>query len=106
MIKLKFLKEISILNNKFVIVWDKTHNGGSFNFAESKINIGIKCYKIDPEYTFGILMHELSEAIHAACGYRYDDGRIDNDYLFCFRHKEFELHNAVLSSLIIKFIKQ
>jgi len=102
--KLKFLKEITILSCRFGIIWDKQNDGGAFSISEGSIIIGIKCYKKDPGYTFNVLMHEISEAIHTMMGNRFDNGRISEDYLFNFGHQSFETHNELLAQTIIKFI--
>lgn len=103
--KIRKLKEITILTNRFKIKWDKRHNAGSFHFKEMKMNIGIQCIKKNPEHVFQVLVHELSEAVHCCIRTRYDDPSCDTNYKFYMDHKEFEVHNILLSELILKFIK-
>lgn len=102
--KFKLLKEIEILDYKFQITWDKTHSGGSFSFARNNITVGIAKIKDHPEIAFHILLHELSEVIHVLINTRYDDPSVDGNYKFFLDHKEFELHNRLLSQTILKFL--
>lgn len=102
--KIKFLKKIEILSITFDIKWDKSHSGGSFSCHEGWINIGIEDYKRDPLYVFNILNHEVMEIILTMMGLRYNDNRIENDYLFNFRHKEFEVAIELYTQTISKFL--
>lgn len=103
-LRIKKLKEIEILDYKFQIHWDKTHSGGSFYFSDHKIIIGCKHEKEHPQQVFHVLMHEISEIIHALLNSRYDDPSVDGNYKFFMNHKEFEMHNRLLSNIILKFI--
>jgi hypothetical protein len=102
---LLFIKKIEILSATFNIIWDKTHDGGSFSCAESTITIGIKSYKKHPIYTFQVLSHEIMEVVLVYMGARFENGRHSN-YLFSFDHQTFENAVQIHSQAISKFIKQ
>lgn len=102
--KLKFIKKIDILGSAFNVIWDKTSNGGSFSWGESRITVGCKDYKKDPTYTFNVLSHEIMEALLVGLGARYGNGR-EALFLFSFNHQTFEtaveLHAQALSKFLI-----
>jgi hypothetical protein len=102
--KIKFIKEVEILSSKFNVVWDKTHDGGSFHWGENKITIGIKSYKQDPSYTFSIISHELMELILVMTGGRFSNGRTGDNYLFNFDHQTFENAIQLHVQALLKFI--
>jgi hypothetical protein len=95
------VKEITILANRFEIIYDETHNGGAFNFSAGTIEIGTKSLEKDPLYVISIISHEVMEAILECMGARYADPRISGNYLFSFNHQTFEnaiqLHTEIMS---------
>ena len=105
MTKLKFIKEIEILSSRFNIVWDKTNDGGSFSWNDSKITIGIKSYSKDPLYTMQILSHEIMEIILVGMGARFSNSRTGDNYLFNFCHQTFENAIQIHIQTLNKFIK-
>lgn len=105
MVKIKKLKEIEIMSSKFKIFWDKDHDGGSFSWTDSEIRVGIKSYHKDPLYTLNILSHEIMELILCTMGGRYENGRINENYLFNFDHQTFEDAIKVHTQTISKFIE-
>lgn len=102
--RLKFLKEIEIHSCKFKLIWDKSHNGGSFSCGASVIVVGIKDYKTDPTYTLQILSHEIMELILVFMGARYDHPRLDNNYLFNFNHQTLENAIQMHTQILTKFL--
>jgi hypothetical protein len=104
--KIKQLKEISILANRFDIVWDKNHSGGSFDFANCKIVIGIKYLQKDPIYVVSIISHEVMEAILVMMGGRIEGARLENNYIFHFDHQTFENAIQLHTELMLKFTQQ
>lgn len=104
--KLKFIKEITILGNRFEMIYDKTHNGGSFSYSKNEMTIGIKSVKDDPVYTLSIISHEVMEAILVHMGGRWDNGRVREYYLFNFSHQTFENAIQLHTEIMVKFIQQ
>lgn len=102
--KLKFPKEITILSNRFKMLYDKTTNGGSFNFADGEMIIGTKCLKDDPQHVFQVISHEVMESIYCVMGARYESAREHKHYLFSFDHMKFETANQIYCDTIINFI--
>lgn len=102
---MKFIKkkEILIGSCRFDIEWDETHDAGSFSIGDEVITIGCRSMKTNPEYTFMVLMHEISEICHHVLRLRYDDRSVEGNFKFFMDHKEFEAHNNLLSASIIKF---
>ncbi len=105
MLQLKYPKTIDVLSSVFTIEYDKTHNGGSFSWSNMKIVIGIKDVRIDPTYTLSIISHEIMELILGMMGGRFENSRIQGNYLFNFDHQTFENAIQIHSMLITKFIK-
>jgi membrane glycosyltransferase len=103
--KVKFIKKVEILSCELNLIWDKSHDGGSFALGKSELIIGIKSYKIDPLYTISIISHEVMEMILQLMGGRYDNGRLVNDFLFSFNHQTFEnaiqLHTQTMNKFLI-----
>lgn len=102
--KIKKLKKIQILSADFYIEWNKTHDGGSFSWSNTKIEIGIKSIKKDPLYTFQIISHEVMEVILVAMGARFENGRTGENYLFNLDHQTFENAIQIHSAVILKFL--
>jgi hypothetical protein len=102
--KFKIPKKVFIVDEYFNIIQDKTKDGGSFNFSDNTIKIGVKSLDVSPEYIFNVLIHEISEALHCKLNTRYSAVGAENDYKFILDHKEFQNHNAILSGIIIKNI--
>jgi hypothetical protein len=100
------ISEITILSNRFEIIYDDSHNGGSFNFSEGKIEVGVKSIDKDPLYVISIISHEVMEAILECMGARYADPRIGGNYLFNFNHQTFknaiQLHTEIMSKFYYK----
>lgn len=86
------------------MIYDKHHNGGSFNMGKSEITIGINCIDKDPNWTLSIISHEIMEIILLTMGARFSNGRLENDYLFNFNHQTFENAIQLHSSILVKFI--
>lgn len=101
---LKLPKYIYILSAKFDITYDKTHDGGSFSWGDSRITIGIKNIKKDPIYTFSVISHEIMEIILVGMGARFLSSRTFDNYLFNFDHQCFENAIQIHSKAISEFI--
>jgi hypothetical protein len=86
--KLKFPKKITIGDVVWKIKYDKSQKGGSFNYKEHAIVIGIGCYKTQPTRTLNVIIHELKEIIHIEQDTRYDKGHSTEDWFFAYNHQE------------------
>lgn len=103
--EIKFIKKVEILSSNFDVIWDKTSDGGSFDWNNNTIIVGIKSYKKDPLYTFSILSHEIMEVILVGMGARFGNGRTMDNYLFNFDHQTFENAIQIHIQALSKFIK-
>jgi len=103
--QLKFPKKITIGAISFSLTYEKDNNGGSLSFETEEIKIGIECYKINPEYTLSIIIHELVEAILEQLASRYQPSDNYSNYLFCYKHKEHTKCCQDLAGLLTNFIK-
>lgn len=102
--KIKLVKEVTILGSVFRMIYDKTHGGGAFSCGESTIKIGVKNIKNDPLWVMGIISHEVMEVIMVSTGCRYDNSRLqDSDYLFSFNHQKFENAIQIHTEIMSKF---
>lgn len=102
--KLKLPKEITVLTDRFDIHYDKTHNGASFSFRDSKMVVGIKAMPHNPIKTLGVISHELMEIILCSMGGRFYNDRISENYLFVFNHQTLENAIEIHTELLSKFI--
>lgn len=100
--KVKIPKSVDILGHKFKIIKNPKTNGGFFNIGldGNEITIGTLGMEDNPDWTFNVLMHEISEAIHCLLNYRYEAYGDIKDYKFVMNHKEFENHNLILSGIL------
>lgn len=98
--KFKIPRIVMILGQKFDVIKEPDNGGGNFSLGDAEIKIGTKHFKKSPDYTFQILVHEISEVIHCIIATRYDDYSASNNYKFFMDHKEFENHNTILSGII------
>jgi hypothetical protein len=103
--KINLIKSVEILSSKFTVIYEKDNNGGSFSWSDSTIRIGIKSFKKDPLYTFGIISHEIMEVILVGMGARFASARTGENYLFNFDHQTFENAIQIHMQAISKFIK-
>lgn len=103
--KINFIKSIVILSARFDVTWDKTTDGAEFSWGNCTINIGIKSVNKDPDYTIGVISHELMELILVAMGGRYSQPR-EGSYLFNFNHQTFENAIQIHTEALLKFIKK
>ena len=102
--KLKFPKTVNILSSTYAVLYDKSHNGGSFSMSNCKITIGIKSVKIDPNWTFNIISHEIMELVLSSMGGRFENGRTSDNFLFNFDHMTFESAIQVHADALRQFI--
>lgn len=103
--ELKLLKKINILSNNFTIKYEKGHLGGSVDFDENLMTIGIQNFEKNQDAVFQLLCHEILEAIQIITNTRYMAFGTTGDYLFISSHKEFQTNMEIFSSIISKFIK-
>ena len=104
--KLKLIKKIEILAATFSISYNTEHDGGHFSMATSSIEIGIKQLDKDALYVFSTISHEVMEVIFCMMSMRYDNGRLDGNYLFNFNHQQFENAIQLHAQAMIKFLNQ
>jgi len=103
--ELRFPKKIVITSYTFDITYNPEQDGSRFSYPDATITIGTMSLKNDKNYIFSDICHEISEIIHIALGYRYNDYTANNNYKFFLTHKEFTAHNLIFAKAIQKFIK-
>lgn len=102
--KVKRLSKIKINCREFSIEWSKKHSGGSFNFTDRTISIGLK-HNVETEI-FEVLSHELMEIIMCELYVRLARPDCDADYIFVLDHRQFASAVNMFSGLIVQFIKE
>jgi hypothetical protein len=93
---MKLPKTVQICGKTFKVTAHKDKSGASFSVDDFTIKIGTKFPQDIPEN----FVHEVIEAVFLQRGMRYklyDDSR-SSDYLFSFKHEEFQ--NAVIDIVI------
>lgn len=103
--ELKFPKKITILSEEYTMVYDKRESGGWFENTDYRIGIGTRDLKVNPNYVFMIICHEVMEAITCITSTRFTDNGAYGDYKFFMDHKQFEVNMQIFASVIKNFIK-
>lgn len=98
-------KTLIIGGIKWSIVLDKKISGGEFSWVKHQIKIQ---HKYSDERRFGVLIHEITEAMLVNNTMRYHKGFYDThngDYLFVFNHDNFEIFTDELSGVLKQFMR-
>lgn len=101
-VRVKRLKKVRINCRDFSIEWSKKTSGGSFNFTDRVITIGLK-HNIETEI-FEVLCHELMEIVMCEMYVRLSRPDCDTDYIFVLDHRQFSSAVNMFSGLINQFI--
>jgi hypothetical protein len=72
--------------------------------SKCEITIGVKNVKIDPNYTFSIISHEVSEIILIAINCRYYNNGASENYLFNLTHDMFSNFIQIQADVLRQFI--
>ena len=100
--RIKRVKKIKVNCFTFKVIWDKSHNGGSFDYCKREIEIG--CKSTSNEEMFMIICHELMEICACEMNVRFRRPDIGDDYLFVYDHRQHETMMNMFSGLISQFI--
>jgi len=100
--KLKKLKKIKINCFTFNITWTKEHGGGSFDYRDRSIIIGVKDSSDDE--IFMVLCHEIMEIIACEMSIRLSRPDVESDYIFVYDHRQYETMINIFSGIISEFI--
>ena len=100
--KIKRIKKLRVLSFSFNIEWDKSHEGGMFDYEENIISIGVK--NNDDSRILMILVHELTEICAIEMGVRFRRPDVHDDYMFVYDHRQHMTMTAMLASLLEQFI--
>ena len=101
--KIKRIKQIKINSYFFKIDWDKSHNGASFNYRDTKITIGT--LNRDDDQLLMLICHELWEICAVEMNVRMHRPDVDDDYLFVYDHRQHETMTNMFASLVSQFIQ-
>ena len=98
--KLNKIKNITIGDIDYRIVWDEKQSGGSFSARDKKIIIGTN---LGTTRTFGVLLHELKEMIQMEQGTRFL-GNTTDDFVFFYGHAQHSDLCSRLTEYLTKFL--
>ena len=101
--EIKRLKNIRINSYNFNIIWDKTYNYGSFNYANIEIKIGTKSNSTD--IIFEYLCHEIMEICAVEMNVRLSRPDCSSDFIFVYDHRQHDTMINMFASIISQFIK-
>ena len=101
---IKRIKKLKFHNYTFKVVWDKSHNGGEFSFADRLIGIGTK-NRTDDELLM-VICHELMEIAATECKVRYTRPDVYDDYIFNYDHRQHDTMMCLFSGMLKQFLGQ
>lgn len=99
--KIKRLKKIRINGTIFKIKWDDTVFGGSFDYIDRSIVVGVKCRHLIKE----TLIHELMEIAAVELGVRFTRPDNDYEYVFMYDHRQHDTMCSMVAGLLDQFIE-
>lgn len=99
--KIKRIKKIKVNSREFDIIWDKSHDGGWFDYGEKKIEIGTK--QADNS-VFMVICHELMEICAIEMFVRFRRPDVDSDYIFVYDHRQHTTMIDMFAGLLSQFI--
>ena len=100
--KIRKIKKLKVNCYEFNIIWNKSHNGGSFSYRDNKVDIGIR--DNSESEIFMIICHELMEIVALEQNVRLNRPDCDSDYIFVYDHRQHESMMNLFSSLVSQFI--
>ena len=102
--KVKRITSLQVNASTFKVVWDKTHNGGSFSYGKNK-NINIGTRYMDDNELFMVVCHEVMEIVACEVNVRLNRPDCGSDYIFVYDHRQHETMMNMFSRLVSQFIK-
>ena len=101
--KIKRIKKLKVNCYVFDVKWNPKHNGGSVEYADKIIEIGVD-NGLDNEI-FMVICHEIWEicAIEMHCHFTRPD--IEDDYIFMYDHRQHDTMVNMFAGLISQFIE-
>ncbi len=100
--KIKRIKKIKVLSYSFDVEWDKTMDGGMFDYEDHIIGIGVKSN--DDSEILRVIVHELSEICAIEMMVRFRRPDVHDDFIFVYDHRQHTTLTTMLSSLLEQFI--
>ena len=101
--KIKRIKKLKVNHIVFNINWNKSHNGGSFDYNKHIIDIGVK--GLQDSEIFMIICHEVMEIAACEMNVRMQRPDVYDDYMFVYDHRQHESMMNMFSGLISEFIQ-
>jgi hypothetical protein len=102
-LRIKRIKRLKVNCYDFKIIWDKTHNGGSFSYKDLTITIGVKAPA--EEEILMIICHEVMEIVAVEAHVRLERPDVHGDYVFVYDHRQHSSMMCMFSGLISQFIE-
>lgn len=100
--KLKRIRKLKVNSFEFSVTWDRSHDGGSFNYGDMSINVGV--LRAADNEIFMVLCHELWEICAIEMNVRLRRPDCDSDYVFVYDHRQHETMTNMFAGLISQFI--
>ncbi len=100
--KIKRIKKILINATEFKVLWNSKSSGGSFDYYNREIIIGVK--RLTQLQILNIITHELMEVCAAEMHVRLSRSDCDSDYIFVYDHRQHTTMMEMFAGLLGQFL--
>jgi len=101
--KVKRIKALRVNSVNFDVIWNKDHNGASFDYNKRTLEFGVRTN--DDADLWMLICHELWEMVACEMHVRLHRPDCTTEYLFVYDHRQHDTMCNMFSALSSQFIK-